>query len=65
MTLRKTRKARKLTQTALADLTGIDQTTISKLELGTMQTPSWPIVAKLAHALKVKPESLFPIEVGK
>ena len=65
MTLRKTRESKGLTQAALADLAGIDQTTISKIEVGTMQAPSWPVVAKLAKALKVKPETLFPVEVGK
>jgi transcriptional regulator with XRE-family HTH domain len=65
MTLRKTRKGRGLTQAKLADLSGVDQTTISKIEVGTMQAPSWPVVAKLSKALRVKPEALFPIEAGK
>lgn len=65
MHLRETREQRGLTQMALAELAGVDQTTISKIEVGTMQTPSWPIVARLAKALRVKPEALFPLEAGK
>ena len=65
MNLRETREQRGLTQSALAELAGIDQTTISKIEVGTLQTPSWPVVARLAKALRVKPETLFPVEVGK
>jgi transcriptional regulator with XRE-family HTH domain len=65
MTLLETRKRKGLTQVQLAAKSGVDQTTISKIEVGTMQSPSWAIVAKLAYALRVRPEALFPVEVGK
>lgn len=65
MALREMREQLGLTQVELAERAGIDQTTVSKLELGTMQNPSWPVVAKLARALGVNPEDLFPIEVAK
>ena len=61
-TLNATRKAKGMTQVELAAKSGVDQTTISGLEVDTDRVPSWPTVAKLAKALRVKPEALFPVE---
>lgn len=61
MTLREVRQAKKLTQEQLAELSGVDQTTISSLEVGRIQSPAWDTVCLLARALKVKPEALFPV----
>lgn len=63
MTLLKERRlALGLTQQALADAVGVPQPTISKLELGIVEKPSFELAVRVARVLKVKPEALFPIE---
>lgn len=61
MTLREARTAKQLTQEQLADLVGVDQATISDLELGRNRNPSWNTVARIAKSLGVEPHDLFPI----
>lgn len=63
MTLREARQAKKLTQEALAQLSGIEQATISQLETGRVQSPAWETVAKLCAALDVDPHEVFPVEL--
>jgi DNA-binding XRE family transcriptional regulator len=58
--LEQIRKQQGLTQEQLAEKSGVDQTTISRLERGDIKRPRWEVVANLAQALKVKPEKLFP-----
>lgn len=65
MTLKEARERKSLTQEQLAEAAGVNQGTISLLELGRTQSPSWDVVARLSRALGVKPETLFPVEVGK
>ena len=60
-TLRATRKKRGMTQVELSAKSGVRQTAISKLELGQIGSPEWLTVARLAAALRVRPESLFPV----
>jgi transcriptional regulator with XRE-family HTH domain len=62
MRLRQARLHRKLTQEQLSSLSGIDQAYISKLESAKIVNPSWETVSKLASALRVKPDDLFPVE---
>jgi transcriptional regulator with XRE-family HTH domain len=62
MNLREIRKRRNLTQEELAAVSGVDQATISNLEVQRVKNPGWIIVAKLAKALAVSPEELFPVE---
>ena len=57
VTLREARRRALLTQDQLAAKSGIDQTTISRLESGT-GSPSLKTLAKLARALKMEPSSL-------
>jgi transcriptional regulator with XRE-family HTH domain len=57
-TLRDARTARGWTQDELAEKSGIDQTTISGLEVGRSTRPSFDTVQKLARALKLRPEQL-------
>ncbi len=59
--LKQARKLRKLTQEQLSEFSGVDQTTISGIESGRIKRPRWEIVSKLAKALDVSPEELFPI----
>lgn len=58
MGLRKARHKAKLTQEQLADASGLEQATISKLENGRIARPSYDTVTKLANALKVDPARL-------
>ena len=62
MTLREARQERGWTQDVLAEKSGVDQTTISSLERGAVQSPAWDTVRKLSTALRVKPDTLFPSE---
>jgi len=59
--LRTIRRAKDVTQAQLADLVGVDVTTISDLERGKNRNPSWETVVRLARALDVAPEELFPV----
>jgi transcriptional regulator with XRE-family HTH domain len=61
MTLREARKRRGLTQVELADLSGVEQTQISRIEKGRVGRPRWETVAKLSRALNYRPEAIFPV----
>jgi len=61
MSLKEIRKQKNLTQDELQAASGVDQTTISGIECGRIKSPSWEIVARLAKALDVTPETLFPV----
>lgn len=58
ITLRAARKRAGLTQVELATASGVDQTAISKLEVGTIANPGFDTVLKLANALDVDPRTL-------
>lgn len=62
--LEQLRKQQGLTQEQLAEKSGVDQTTISRLERGDIKRPRWEVVASIAQALKVKPEKLFPVDAA-
>jgi transcriptional regulator with XRE-family HTH domain len=62
MTLREARLAKGLTQVQLAEAVGTTQETISGLETGRIQRPAWEIVGRVARALDVAPQDLFPID---
>ena len=61
ITLKTARQLKGITQTELAELAGVDQTTISDLEIGRNLNPSWETVARIALALGVEPFELFPL----
>lgn len=63
--LARLRKSKKLTQEALAALAGTSQVTISELESGQTSDPKFSTAVRLARALDVQPEVLFPVGVGK
>ena len=50
-----------MTQEALAAASGVDQVTISNIETGKVQSPSWDTVAKLCAALEMDPHDVFPV----
>lgn len=60
MKLERTR--RDLTQAELADLAGVTRKSINAIETGNM-VPSIVLALKLAHALGVKLEDLFSLDV--
>lgn len=60
--LRRIRREKDITQERLAELVGVDQTTISDLERGRNRNPSWETVAKIAKVLDVSPSELFPVD---
>ena len=57
LTLRETRLKRALTQDQLAEKSGVDQTTISSIEVG-RRSPSGDIKEKLAKALGTAPSRI-------
>jgi transcriptional regulator with XRE-family HTH domain len=64
MTLKEARQRRKLTQEELAEKAGVEQATISAIETGRVQSPSWDTVSRLSKALRVKPDDVFPVADG-
>lgn len=65
MTLKEARERLGLTQEQLAARAGTTQAAISYLENGQTKSPSMALASRLARVLRVKPETLFPVEVGK
>jgi transcriptional regulator with XRE-family HTH domain len=58
LNVRQARKAAGLTQEVLADLTGVAQDYVSKLESG-QKNPEIATLLKFANALSVKPDELL------
>jgi len=58
VTLREARKAASLTQEELENLSGVDQTTISRLERESAPKPTPDTVDRLAKALGIAPSRL-------
>lgn len=59
ITIREARRRKGWTQDQLAGEAGVDQTTISDIETGRSQRPTFDVVMRLARALRVKPEALL------
>jgi transcriptional regulator with XRE-family HTH domain len=57
--VRELRRARNLTQERLADLSGVDQATISKLENDLLDNPLYRTLANLARVLGVPTDALM------
>jgi transcriptional regulator with XRE-family HTH domain len=55
MTFRQLRVRAGLSQYRLAKVTGVEQTTISQLELGKVRDPRWSTISALAAALDATP----------
>jgi transcriptional regulator with XRE-family HTH domain len=55
MNFRQLREHSKITQYRLAQLTGVEQTTISQIELGKVRDPRYSTIAALADGLHVTP----------
>jgi transcriptional regulator with XRE-family HTH domain len=63
MNLKTARRIARVTQQQLADKAGVDHSLISHLEHGrrSIGTVSYRTVVRLARALNVEPEELFPV----
>lgn len=61
VSLRDIRIAKGITQEDLEASSGVTQTTISAIECGKNKRPSWETVRRLASALSVAPDELFPV----
>lgn len=59
MGLRDVRLKRGLNQTELAQISGVEQGTISIIESSADPNPRWHTVRRLCRALRVKPHELF------
>jgi transcriptional regulator with XRE-family HTH domain len=55
MDFRQLRVRAGITQYRLAKVTGVEQTTISQLELGKVRDPRWSTISALAEALGTTP----------
>jgi putative transcriptional regulator len=60
MNLRTARRLKDITQVELAKLAGVDQTTISDIERGKSKNPSLETARKIADALGVTVDDIFP-----
>lgn len=58
MTFRELRERAELSQAQLAEAAGVDQTTISQIELGKVRDPRYGTVKALAKALGTTPDNL-------
>ncbi len=59
--MKEIREERKLTQIRLAKMCGVQQATISDIERGRIKSPSVDIAQRIANALCVNIEDLFPV----
>lgn len=55
------RRQKGFTQSQLADAARVRQTYVSDLECGRNRNPSWAVVKRIADALGVRPEDIFPV----
>ncbi len=61
MELKTARRIAGLTQQQLAEKAGVDDSLISRLERGDRKTASYESIVRIARALNVEPEELFPV----
>ncbi len=60
--IRDIREARGLTQIQLAERSGLKQATISDLETGKIKSPSVETAMRVARALEVNLDEIFPLQ---
>lgn len=61
MDLKVARQIAGLTQAQLADRAGVDAALISRLEKGGRRRPSYEAIVRIARALNLAPDQLFPV----
>lgn len=62
MELKTARRIARLTQLQLAKKAGVDNSMISRLEDGSRKRPSYVAMVRIARALNVAPDELFPVD---
>jgi transcriptional regulator with XRE-family HTH domain len=62
MTIKEIREEKGITQIELAKLCGVQQATISDIERGKIKSPSVETAQRIARALGVTLENLFPVD---
>lgn len=63
MDLKMARRIAGLTQEQLAERAGVDSALISRLERGgARRRPSYEAIVRIARALNIAPDELFPVE---
>ena len=65
MNIKKFRTAAKLTQTELAQASGVDVSIISRLESRKRRGASYITTVRLARALGIEPEKLAPVRLRR
>jgi transcriptional regulator with XRE-family HTH domain len=65
MELKTARRIARLTQHELATRAGVDPALISRLENGGGRRPSYEAIVRIARALNLAPDELFPVEEEK
>lgn len=60
--LKEARKAKNLTQTELAELSGVSRITITQIERGATETTTSAVIVKLAKALECTTDFLLCME---
>ena len=58
MNFRQLRQHARISQYRLAQVSGVEQTTISQIELGKVRDPRWSTISALAAALNATPGSV-------
>jgi transcriptional regulator with XRE-family HTH domain len=58
--LKTARTLKGITQAQLAEASGVDGSTISNIERGENTNPTWDTVCRIAAALGVQPQDIFP-----
>ena len=58
--LKTARKLKGISQQELAQMSGVDHSTISNIERGENTNPTWDTVCRIAAALGVLPQEIFP-----
>lgn len=59
--IRERRARLRITQAELAEHAEISQASVSQIECGEIEAPAYPIIVRIARALGVTPEELFPV----
>jgi transcriptional regulator with XRE-family HTH domain len=60
--LRTARQIARLTQQQLAARARVDPALISRLETGARRRPSYEVIVRIARALNLAPDQLFPVD---
>jgi transcriptional regulator with XRE-family HTH domain len=63
--LRRLRHEKGWSQEQLAEASGVDQATVSALEIGHIKNPSFKVITSIANALGVEAEDILPAKAAR